>query len=373
MFEEYYHYSVGSRRTTDKLQAILWANEKNEWIHFHMPQWLKDLPTHVEPYESMKELCVKRAHSIRESNNYVKLWFSGGCDSTYMLKIFVECGIHIDEILCIKCGIPEADYEIDQVALPFLNSIKSKISQTKITVKVPTMADYKNFYNNEYWFENYMNSGRNSKFFMGIRINEHLEAIKQHDVKQKTVNVFGIDKPFINYVNGEWFVFILDSNSQQLVGTKDNTYCPFFNGDPLIYIKQCHMLKRGIVSRVQNVSDYNKVCFYADRYQDVFNESIGRVDRGYLFIKKSIAPTDTKFIGINRKESIGKEFIAENFPEIFKKYNDGIQNLNSIQDGRWFHNKNAEAGSVGIFAGFKSLDRNNTKTIDELYPDGFKV
>ena len=84
-----------------------------------------------------------------------------------------------------------------------------------------------------------------------------------------------------------------------------------------------------------------------------------------------MAPTDTKFIGINSKESIGKEFIAKNFPEIFKKYTDGIQNLNAIQNGRWFHDNNAEAGTIGIFAEFKSLDRNSTKTIDELYPDGF--
>ena len=127
------------------------------------------------------------------------------------------------------------------------------------------------------------------------------------------MNVLGLDKPFINYVNGEWFAFTLDYNVQQQVGTKDNTCCSFYNDDPLIYIKQCHMLKRGIVSRVQNVSDYNKVCLYADRYQDVFNESIGRVDHGYSFIKKSQVPTDTKFIGLNRKESTGKEFIARNF------------------------------------------------------------
>lgn len=371
MFNEYYHYSVGSRKTTDKLEAILWANEKNEWIHFHMPQWLKDLPTHIEPQESIKELCVKRAQSIRNSNDYVKLWFSGGCDSTYMLKIFVEHGIHVDEIMCMKSGIPQADWEIDEVALPFLEAIKHKIDRTKVTIKVPTMKDYKDFYKNEYWFENYMNSGRNSKAFMGIRINEHMEAIKQHDHKERIVNVFGLDKPMINYVGGEWFAFLLDTNIQQQVGTLDNTYCSFYNGDPLIFIKQCHMLRKGIEDRVP-INDYNKVCLHADKYQDVFNESIGRISHQQPFIKKRLAPTDTKFIGINWKESIGKKFIAENFPEIFKKYKNGIHNLNHIQNGRWFKNNNAEAGTIGIFAEFKSLDRNNTRTVDELYPNGFK-
>ena len=373
MFDDHYHYSVGQRRTTDKLQAILWADEKNEWIHFHMPRWLKELPTHIEPQQSMKDLCEKRARQIRETNNYVKLWFSGGCDSTYMLNTFVENKIHIDEILCMKSGLADADWEIDQVAIPYLESIKDKISNTKITVKTPSMNDYKQFYSNNYWFENYKNSGRNSKAFMGIRINEHLEAIKQHDVEKGTVNVFGLDKPFLNYVNGEWFAFFLDSNIQQQVGTEYNTYCSFYNGDPLIFIKQCHMLKRGIESRIENVNDYNKVCLYADRYQNIFNESIGRIGFGNSFIRKSLSPTDTKFVAINSKESMGKKFISENFPEIYKTYKDGLQNLNSIQNGRWFHNNNAEEGTIGIFAEFKSLDRNNTKTIDDLYPDGFKV
>ena len=66
MFDQYYHYSVGQKRTTDRLQAILWANEKNEWIHFHVPKWLKDLPIHIEPEMSMRDLCVNRARNIRE-------------------------------------------------------------------------------------------------------------------------------------------------------------------------------------------------------------------------------------------------------------------------------------------------------------------
>ena len=78
-------------------------------------------------------------------------------------------------------------------------------------------------------------------------------------------------------------------------------------------------------------------------------------------------------MGINRKESIAKEFIHDNFPGVWKMYTNGIKNLNDAQNGRWFTDKNAELGPIGIFADFKSLDRNVIKTVDDLYPNGFKV
>ena len=66
--------------------------------------------------------------------------------------------------------------------------------------------------------------------------------------------------------------------------------------------------------------DYNKVCLYSEKkYQHVFNESIGRIGAGKQFILKDLAPTNMKFIGINRKESIGKEYIHDNFPDVWKE------------------------------------------------------
>jgi hypothetical protein len=372
MFDQLYHYSVGQRKTTDKLQAILWANEKNEWIHFHTPKWLKDLPIHMEPEDSMETLCVKRARRIREENKHIKLWFSGGCDSEYMLRTFVDNGIHVDEIYCNKFGIPEADWEIDKVALPYLNSIKDKIRKTKVTVREPNVSQYKDFYKDDYWFENYINNGRNSQQFTGIRP-EYWETINQHDARPGTVNLIGSDKPHILFVNGEWYQFTLDVQINQQTDTGLASHCGFYNGDPLIFIKQCHMLKRGIESRVKDAKDYNKVCFYSGQFQHIFNESIGRVGIGKTFIRKDLAPTNTRFTGINRKELIGKQFIHDNFPEVYRKYKNGLENLNNAQNGRWFHDKSSELGTIGIFAELKSLHTNTVKTIDELYPNGFKI
>lgn len=370
MYENNYHYSVGNRKTLDKLQAIIWASDKNEWINYHLPEWLKELPTHIEPEQGMDELCRNRAHQLRDSSNYIRLWFSGGCDSRYMLDTFVDNEIHIDEIICTKAGIPEADWEIDQVAIPYLENIKDKIPYTKITIKQPTWQDYKDWYSDPYWFEKYHKVQRYSKSFFGIRLNEKLESIRLQDYHKGTANVLGLDKPCVFYINGEWFTYFLDTKIEHQPSENDNQFHAFYNDDPLIFIKQCHMLKRGIMSNVKDVKDYNKVSQLDERYQRVYNESIGRIAQKSFFIKKSYKAIDG-FVGHNSKESIGKKYILENFPEVYQKYLEGLKNLSLIQNGKWFNKNDATHGDVGIFAEFKSLDNNKIMTVDELYPNGF--
>lgn len=373
MFEENaYYYTIGTDSTTDKLKAILIAEQTRQPIKFHIPEFLKSFPMHVEPEEDLKTLCVRHARRIRQDNDYLRLWFSGGCDSTYMLDIFVDNDIHVDEIVSTKSGIPEADWEIDQVAIPYIDSIKHKIPKTKISVLSQTINDYKDWYKNEYWFENYEKIGRSSKCFTGIRLNEKLEAINLHDNNQKTVNLVGLDKPFLIHVNNEWYTFFLDANVDFQEGTKDNKFCAFYNDDPMIYTKQCHLLMKTIVENL-DVDEYNKVCMWEEKYQTLWNSSVGRLDKNNNFIIKRLCPDLEGIESLNYKEALGQKFIKENLPDIFKKFEDGIQNLNKIDNARWFNQNNAKLGSVGIFADFKSLEKNSTKTVDDLFPKGFKI
>lgn len=372
MFEENYHYSVGSRKTNDKLQAIIWASENNEFIHFHIPKWLQELPIHIEPEQTMKDLCTARAHKLRDSSDYLRLWFSGGCDSRYMLDIFVENDIYLDEILCNKSGIPEADWEIDQVALPYLNKIKDKIPHTKIVVREPSWQEYKSWYSDPYWFEKYVKGKREGKSFYGIRLNELYESVMLQEYHKGCANVWGFEKPFINYINGEWFAYFCDTKLEFQQGDKDHKWHAFYYGDPLIFIKQCHMLKRGIIANVKDVKEYNKVSTLDEKYQAIFNESIGRVNQNSFFIPKTQDHTGG-FFGHNTKDSIGKLFISKNFPDVYKNYIKGIRTLSEIENGKWWNRGDATFGHIGIFADFKSLDRNRTATVDELFPNGYKI
>ena len=366
-----YFYTIGKHSTIDKLEAIILSNQDNQQIVFHIPNYIKDFPIHIEPEESLETLCVQRAKYLREKYDYIRLWFSGGCDSTYVLKTFVDNNIHIDEIMSMKSGFVECDWEIDTIAVPYLKSIKHKIPNTKITVKTPTIGDYKDWYKNEYWFEGYKKLGRASKQFSGLRLNEMLESINLYDTKKLTLNLLGLDKPFIMFVNNNWYAYFLDVNVDIQEQTSDNKFCGFYSDDPIIYTKQCHMLKKAIVKTLP-VSEYNKVCFWEKKYQPLWNNSIGRIKNNETFIVTSME-NDQGLDAMNAKEAMAQKITMKEFPEIYKMYEKGIQNLNAIGDAKWFNKQNAKNGSVGIFADFKCLDKNSSKTVDELFPDGFKV
>jgi hypothetical protein len=52
----------------------------------------------AKPNATLAELYKKRAEQIRSKYDYVVVWFSGGTDSYYMLKSFLDNGIIPDEI-----------------------------------------------------------------------------------------------------------------------------------------------------------------------------------------------------------------------------------------------------------------------------------
>jgi len=372
MFENHYHYSVGNRKTFFKQQAIIWATETGETLRYILPNWLRELPVHIEPQESLEQLCERRARAIRESNDRVRIYYSGGVDSGYMLDTFIKNNLHIDEIVMAKSGIAEADWEIESVAVPYVESLRTKIPQTKITILSPTMNDYMEWFKNAYWFENYTKLGK-IYGFTALRLNRKLLSTSINDTGSKSANVFGLDKPFIHFVNGEWYTLTLDvSGDERQLDTSDNTFYAFYQDDPLIYTKQCHLLKRSIESNIPNKKDYNKVCFWHPKYQRLWNTSVNRVATEKKFIMKNL-DSIPEYGAMNAKDSVAQKYMAENCPKIYKNFLEGIKNLNCISGGDWFNQGDSRYGDVGVFADFKSIDRNSTKTVDELYPHGFKL
>lgn len=88
-------------------------------------------------------LLDHRIKELRKKHQYLRLWYSGGKDSQLILDTAIKNGIHIDEILIVWFGYRNHRnmwptwspfYEIDQVALPYIDKIKSLIPNTKITV-----------------------------------------------------------------------------------------------------------------------------------------------------------------------------------------------------------------------------------------------
>jgi len=94
------YYQVGDSTYNNKTEAFYYASTRliagTSW-QFH-PEVFNNINWSIKPNTTLKELYKLRAEQIRSKYDYLVVWFSGGTDSYYMLKSFLDNGIIPDEI-----------------------------------------------------------------------------------------------------------------------------------------------------------------------------------------------------------------------------------------------------------------------------------
>ena len=98
MLNLYWEYA--GTRYRSKFCALDAANGNYKGITFriHESDDFDNYTWSIEPTPSLKEIMKQRALQLRDTYAYLKLWFSGGGDSTTVLNTFIENNIHLDEI-----------------------------------------------------------------------------------------------------------------------------------------------------------------------------------------------------------------------------------------------------------------------------------
>jgi len=139
-----FHYNVGNKKFFNKLQAIQRNIETADPIHLEDPY--EDADFSLVPEQSLDDLIAAHLRRLRETHQKIKLYYSGGSDSHLLLNSIIRNNIHVDEIICLKSGIPPADFEIDRFAKPALSKLAGLLKGTKIIIKTPTMQDYFDYY-----------------------------------------------------------------------------------------------------------------------------------------------------------------------------------------------------------------------------------
>jgi len=96
------HWEVGNREFKNKFQALIFATETNQEVDYiYFDQIWKDFDRSLLGKISLKELYRQRARQIRDSYDYLILYFSGGADSYNVLRSFIDNNIKLDEV-CVK-------------------------------------------------------------------------------------------------------------------------------------------------------------------------------------------------------------------------------------------------------------------------------
>ncbi len=144
---------------------------------------------------------------LRKKHDTIRLWYSGGQDSHFLLHHFLLNKIHIDEIYTLiktPCNNP-VSLSLDEglgSAKPFLESIADQLSSTKVCYPRVTHEELNKFFleNPDYW--RYNTSAWPNPWFT-------CNCISHWTVDQTDVcNLSGIETPHV-YWDGVWkFCFI---------------------------------------------------------------------------------------------------------------------------------------------------------------------
>ena len=258
--DKFGYYTVGELKTYSKLEAIEWQSRTGnfpEWNFnkeiFHTASW------RVEPPIDLWDLYKKRARQIRDQYDYCVIFYSGGSDSSNLLKAWTQADCKIDEIACF------VDYEVtgdrtdvvnsepNNVVFPTIKAMQNS-GMDFIFREIDMSADTINYVeevNTDYFYcANHSFSPNNIvKGRWRRTIQDYQNLINQG----KTVCfIWGSEKPQLGVDNNGWYFQFLDIfdncvspevQRQYTNGWYDELF--YWSPDmPEIVIKQSHVIKR---------------------------------------------------------------------------------------------------------------------------------
>ena len=124
----HWHWTCNQKQFINKFHAIDENLKTGEPIKFMPHRSITNTDFSANSEKTWQQLCRERALNLRNSYDYIKVWFSGGIDSVRMLRSFIENNIYIDEIVIIRSGIKAGDYEILDTALPIIEKCKNQFT-----------------------------------------------------------------------------------------------------------------------------------------------------------------------------------------------------------------------------------------------------
>jgi hypothetical protein len=219
------YYQVGWKKFYHKTLALIEhtkTRQKIEWIFNDIEYGSIDWTIPV--VESLDDLYKRRAQQLRDNYDYLALYFSGGADSSNMLRAFLNNGIFLDEIVMqspepVRKTFNDIDKsdanvysEIPYSAVPILNELKNLIHPNTIIRYQDTSQGLIELFNYEDWFED-------NPFGVTLALNplarQHTSFTEKHilklcDTGKRIAQIIGTDKPLIMYDGKDYYSYFLD-------------------------------------------------------------------------------------------------------------------------------------------------------------------
>ena len=197
----------------------------------------------IEPTESFRTLCDRRAHQLRNRYDKIILAFSGGTDSITIYNTFLRNNIHIDEIyICYsQSGV---DNLIPEKAVTWLLE-NHPDKTTKINIKsVHTHSDILG-YEQQLLSEDYLvNDDRNLRHQLVkyCRPVMHQDNFDQSYNNYNYCTIVGFEKPYLIQRNKNYYFGFLDRVFAGALMRSDLEFFFISPDMPELHAKQCHMM-----------------------------------------------------------------------------------------------------------------------------------
>ena len=220
--EKYGYWLVNNLKFYKKIDALLYASKNNSSVNFyyHNDVWeyyTSTINRDLLGKQNLNQLYKERAQQLRDTYNYLILYYSGGADSHNILRTFLDNNIKLDEI-CIKwpkflrdgklytpnikdTSANNYSSEWDFAIKPILDYLNQYHSDVKIT-----FVDYSENINNksiERALEKSNNYGGGSMLYTSC-------YSETANIKQNIGHIYGIDKPLLTISENEIKMIFVD-------------------------------------------------------------------------------------------------------------------------------------------------------------------
>jgi hypothetical protein len=356
-------YTCNGKHFHNKIDAIFEANVSGrhiEWDYHHSTfgqhQW------HIDPPVQLEELYKQRALQLRQAYDHLVLFYSGGVDSWYILKMFIKYNIKLDEIYMY--GPFKAEEKMyDQLGLDRSPGYYTREIRQSLPLLKKLVTDHKIKINVFDWTEHIIKAADDRDWFYtaGVRFDPTcMVRSKFHKIfrdhsemrhKGKKVGfVYGIDKPrLVRDDNSIYFAFLDVIFTTSVLPTND-IRGEFYENDEFFYwtpnmpelsIKMSHEVVRyfttsnqiNLIKHVKNIA-----AFHDESYYRQVNRAIYPLwDHNIWQVKK---PTSA----IYNEQS---KWFLDSGLEAKLKWESSIYELERLCGKQWFNENSVRNGLKG--------------------------
>jgi hypothetical protein len=304
-------WRLGSETFTNKFSAMIACKKnKNHQIHFDLyDNVFLDFDWACADSETFESILYRRCKQLREQNDYLRLFYSGGHDSHTMLLAFLKSQTHIDEIVVniyaywqLKKSLKIDEFtknhplnrEQYKAAIPFLKHISSTIPKTKITIETLT---------GDYIQSSDTMTDTIQQNTLDITVDKMLHRIALFGDEKITgaINLIGAEKPRVCREDSRYYWYLTDASLMGVSTHETNSEMFYITPDmPELHRKQCHLMMSWIKKRFPDGKDIdlgNRDLSNDDLRQDL-NDTVRWPlwhNESNLGIGKKIMTSDNKY------------------------------------------------------------------------------